>query len=92
LGRRFNEELMPLKKWPKPSIRDSMRKWREDHAFMVSKTTIASEGSSIANPRDGGSNDSPIQDVQEPVSGSGGLAARKSRNPKRRKTKNNRAS
>ena len=88
MGRRFNEELMNLRRIPKLTVKESMRQWRENRGLVDSKTDTNSEGSSIADTGNGGSSDSPIQDGEKPVGGSDRLAVRAKRNPKRGKVKN----
>jgi hypothetical protein len=92
LGKRFNEELMYARRIPKRTAKDAMKQWREKNGLMDSQKEFPQEGSVSADTTDGGSNDSPTQDGEEPTGGSDRLAVRKKRNPKRRKTKTKRAS
>ena len=88
MGQRFNEELMTLRRWPKLTVREAMRKWRENHGLMDSKAEVSTEGSSPAR----GDDDTPTQDGEEPARGNNRLAVGEKRNTKRRKTKGKRAS
>ena len=90
MGKRFNEELMYAKRIPRVSLKEALR--REKRGLMDSKTEANSEGGSSTNPRDGGSNDSPLQDGKKPIRGSNRLAARKKRNSQRGKAKDKRTS
>ena len=90
MGKRFNELFMNARRIPKVSIKQAMRQWREQRGLMDSKTEVSSEGSSSTDSRDGGSDDSPIQDGEKPVRGSNRLATGKKRNSQRAKSKNKR--
>jgi len=89
LGKRFNEEFMYAKRIPRVSLKEALR--REKRGLMDSKTEANSEGGSSTNPRDGGSDDSPLQDGQEPTRGNNRRTVGKKRNPKRGKAKAKRA-
>lgn len=91
MGKRFNEELMTKRRWPKLTVGERMRQWREEHGKSLdSKTEAATEGSPVASG--GRDSDSPTQDGEKPARGDNRLATRKKRSPKRRKAKGNRAS